>query len=99
MNAYEQMREALESMISYYQTTCRCCMSISPVLHQLAQNARYALSTPPLNCNRFATAEEARLEFQRIRGHKVWADIELWDDMDEVFAFVRWLFAQEGKEA
>lgn len=52
-----------------------------------------ALAVPPRNCDRFATIDEARLEFQKIRGHKVWADIELWDDMDEVGAFARWIFA------
>lgn len=52
-----------------------------------------ALAAPARNCDRFATAEEARKAFQEARGHKVLADVELWDSMDEAGALVRWLFA------
>jgi hypothetical protein len=55
--------------------------------------ARAALSAPARNCDRFATEDEARKAFQEVRGHKVLADVELWDSMDEAGALVRWLFA------
>lgn len=51
------------------------------------------LSAPARNCDRYATLDEARKAFQEARGHKVLADVELWDSMDEAGALVRWLFA------
>ena len=59
---------------------------------------RAGLEAPTRNVDRFATLDEAREAFQKERGHKVWADVELWDSMDEAGAFVRWLFARvEGE--
>lgn len=52
-----------------------------------------ALAAPARNCDRFATLDEARKAFQEARGHKVLADVELWDSMEEAGALVRWLFA------
>lgn len=54
-------------------------------------------STPPRNCERFQTKDAAREAFQKLRGHRVWADVSLWDDRDEIEAFLDWLFAL-GKE-
>ena len=52
-----------------------------------------ALSAPARNCDRFKTLDEAREAFQDLRGHKILADVDLWDSMDEAGALVRWLFA------
>ena len=59
-----------------------------------------ALSAPARNCDRFATAAEATRAFQVSRGHAVYADACLWDDRDEIGAFIDWLFSPaegEGK--
>ena len=54
---------------------------------------RAALAAPARNCDRFHTVDEAREAFQEMRGHRISADVELWDSMDEAGAFARWLFA------
>ena len=59
---------------------------------ELGRVARAAIAAPARNCDRFATFDEARKAFQEARGHKVLADVELWDSMDEAGALVRWLF-------
>lgn len=51
------------------------------------------LAAPARNCYRFKTLDEAREAFQDLRGHKILADVELWDSMDEAGALVRWIFA------
>ena len=56
-----------------------------------------ALAAPPRNCERFQTKDAARDAFQKLRHHRVWADVSLWDDRDEIEAFLDWLFAL-GKE-
>ena len=58
----------------------------------------HALAAPARNCDRFKTLDEAREAFQDLRGHKILADVELWDSMDEAGALVRWLFAPAAKE-
>lgn len=68
--------------------------AVAVICARMSARMDAALSAPARNCERFQTADEARLAFQTVRGHKVWADIELWDDMDEVGAFVCWLFAK-----
>lgn len=64
----------------------------------IAGVARTALAAPPRNCNVFSTKDTAREAFQKLRGHRVLADVSLWDDRDEIEAFLDWLFApyEEG---
>ena len=57
-----------------------------------------ALASPPRNCERFQTKDAAREAFQKLRHHRVWADVSLWDDRDEIEVFLDWLFATVGKE-
>lgn len=64
-----------------------------PGLDRLVEQARAALATPARNCDRFKALDEAREAFQDLRGHKILADVELWDSMDEAGALVRWLFS------
>ena len=64
MNAYEQMREALEQLVDYYQGYCRSCTHIAPVLHALVDNARAALSSKKRNCD-VGTSEEQAGRFKR----------------------------------
>lgn len=82
------MRAALEEQLRYWNSHVRTREE-----EEMRKRTEDALGATLRNCDRFATIDEARLEFQKIRGHKVWADIELWDDMDEVGAFARWIFA------
>lgn len=49
------------------------------------------------NCERFQTKDAAREAFQKLRHHRVLADVSLWDDRDEIESFLDWLFAT-GKE-
>lgn len=65
---------------------------LEPIADQI-ERATAALSAPARNCDRFKTLDEAREAFQDLRGHKILADVELWDSMDEAGALVRWLFA------
>ena len=59
---------------------------------------RAALAAPPRNCDKFDTKDKAREAFQKLRGHCVWADVSLWDNRDEIEAFLDWLFAtKKGK--
>ncbi len=62
-------------------------------VNEIVDVCRAALAAPPRNCDRFKTLDEAREAFQDLRGHKILADVELWDSMDEAGALVRWLFA------
>ena len=57
------------------------------------ENARRVLSAPPRNCDMFQTKDAAREAFQKLRKHRVWADVSLWDDRDEIELFLDWLFA------
>lgn len=52
-----------------------------------------ALGKPPRNCDVFGTKDTTREAFQKLRGHRVWADVSLWDDRDEIEAYLDWLFA------
>ena len=69
---------------------------IEHILHSITL-ARAALATPPRNFERFQTKDAAREAFQKLRGHRVMADVSLWDDRDEIEAFLDWLFGL-GKE-
>lgn len=60
--------------------------------------ARHALAKPPRNCDLFDTKDECREAFQKLRGHCVWADVSLWDNRDEIEAFLDWLFATKKGE-
>ena len=70
-------------------------------VHDREEMARAALDEPARNCDVFATLKDAREAFQKMRGHRVWGDVELWDDRDEIGEFFRWLFAaaEKGGEA
>lgn len=87
------MRKALERCNELF----RCDDDNKSRLCHLARKAdeatQAALSAPARNCDRFKTLDEAREAFQDLRGHKILADVELWDSMDEAGALVRWLFA------
>lgn len=56
--------------------------------------AKSALSAPPRNCDLFDTKDKAREAFQKLRGHRILADVSLWDDRDEIEALFNWLFAK-----
>lgn len=58
------------------------------------EKARRALAEPLRNCDLYATKDEAREAFQNLRGHRVLADVSLWDDRDEIEAMFDWLFAK-----
>jgi len=93
------MREALESIEDDCRVLDRKDMweeegeCYYDALRDIREKARAALSAPVRNCDRFKTLDEAREAFQDLRGHKILADVELWDSMDEAGALVRWLFA------
>lgn len=57
-----------------------------------------ALSAPPRNCDLFDTKDKAREAFQKLRGHRILADVSLWDDRDEIEALFDWLFAKPKGE-
>jgi hypothetical protein len=94
------MRDLLEKIRREYgwgRIGCRTCVSseadVERVSDLFEKQIDAALSAPARNCDRYATLDEARKAFQEARGHKVLADVELWDSMDEAGALVRWLFA------
>lgn len=86
------MRESIETMRRYAMLPQEQ-LSLSLLQRTIHEKCDAALAAPARNCDRFATAEEARVAFQNLRGHKILADVELWDSMDEAGALVRWLFA------
>lgn len=92
------MREALESAHRTLKLVCEHAGEfVQPrlaeeIIHSGAA-VELALAAPARNCDRFKTLDEAREAFQDLRGHKILADVELWDSMDEAGALVRWLFA------
>ena len=99
------MREALEGCVHEMCERCDSYMADNMQTHKpcpgcvIVDKARAALAAPARNCDRFKTLDEAREAFQDLRGHKILADVELWDSMDEAGALVRWLFAPaKGKE-
>lgn len=55
-------------------------------------NREVEISRPLRNCDLFDTKDKAREAFQKLRGHRVLADVFLWDDRDEIEAFLDWLF-------
>ena len=83
--ALVEARKVIKSMGGYWAT------ETLPIIDA-------ALASPQRNCERFQTKDAAREAFQILRGHRVWADVSLWDDRDEIEAFLDWLFAigQEG---
>lgn len=93
------LREALEGCMHEMCERCDSYMADNIQMHRpcpgcvIVDKARDALSAPARNCDRFKTLDEAREAFQDLRGHKILADVELWDSMDEAGALVRWLFA------
>ncbi|MCR5838355.1 MAG: hypothetical protein K6G94_01815 [Kiritimatiellae bacterium] len=57
------------------------------------------LEIPLRNCDTYGTKDEAREAFQKLRGHRVMADVSLWDDRDEIERLFDWLFAEAKKGA
>ena len=101
----DAMREALERIVEWADRYVgRLCFhgpspemdgwrTASHAANDALALARVAIDAPARNCDRFKTLDEAREAFQDLRGHKILADVELWDSMDEAGALVRWLFA------
>ena len=101
------LREALVKIekLNHYDLSCvrseKSRRAMDAKILDIELTIRAAIAAPARNADRFKTLDEAREAFQDLRGHKILADVELWDSMDEAGALVRWLFApaQEGKEA
>ena len=85
------MREALEDSQSLLESFSRGDYG-AQVREQMRDN-RVALSAPPRNCDLFDTKDKSREAFQKLRGHRVFADVSLWDNRDEIELFLDWLFA------
>lgn len=64
----------------------------------IKSKSRAALYAPPRNCDLFDTKDKAREAFQKLRGHRILADVSLWDDRDEIEALFDWLFAKPKGE-
>lgn len=100
-----KLREALCEILSYIESFHKYITpgkgkkltALFAVADTIRGKARAALAEPPRNCERFQTKDAAREAFQKLRGHRVMADVSLWDDRDEIEAFLDWLFAL-GKE-
>ena len=92
-----KLREALSKSCAYSAVVLNAGMFNRVYLEALLNMAKAALAAPVRNCNMFQTKDAAREAFQKLRGHRVWADVSLWDDRDEIEAFLDWLFAL-GKE-
>lgn len=88
------MREALEEALAYCESDQKSGIAYSDN-DVLVPMLRAALAAPARNCDRFARAAEATRAFQVSRGHAVLADACLWDDRDEIGAFIEWLFEPE----
>lgn len=91
------MRKALESVRNWcinrlvnapYQVTVEGILSFVNV----------GLSVHPRNCDLFDTKDKAREAFQKLRGHRILADVSLWDDRDEIEALFDWLFSKPKGE-
>jgi len=102
-----ELREALEPWIAFAEWLLenagkdglgKAIQENGPIIRQRLEELRDALAAPPRNCNVFSTKDTAREAFQKLRGHRVLADVSLWDDRDEIEAFLDWLFApyEEG---
>lgn len=61
-------------------------------------NKEAEIGRPLRNCDLFDTKDKAREAFQKLRGHRVLADVSLWDDRDEIEAFFDWLFEEVEKK-
>ena len=89
-----KIREALEWVDRFFSYDGSGTSTDAATLAiEASTKTREALAAPARNCDRFKTLDEAREAFQDLRGHKILADVELWDSMDEAGALVRWLFA------
>ena len=88
----QKMRKALEKIVELTAP----CEGVPSIELQVQAEALDAISAPPRNCDRFQTKDAAREAFQKLRKHRVWADVSLWDDRDEIELFLDWLFANEG---
>lgn len=64
-----------------------------PIIRQRLEELRAALAKPPRNCDVFGTKDATREAFQKLRRHRVFADVSLWDSRDEIEAFLDWSFA------
>ncbi len=91
-----KMREALEAVNSAFDDALICTdyqMTEAEMdrLEDVRRKIKDALSTPPRNCDRCATKDEAIGAFLASRGathRRIWSD-----ECDE---FIAWLFAPEG---
>ena len=92
-----KLREALKDIGRIVEQIRLLYSDYPSETHEIARKANAALASPQRNCERFQTKDAAREAFQILRGHRVWADVSLWDDRDEIEAFLDWLFAI-GKE-
>lgn len=94
-----KLREALDLVDEGFTEGCLDAPGDCPTKHDLhrvsviREKVKSALAAPPRNCERFQTKDAAREAFQKLRHHRVWADVSLWDDRDEIEAFLDWLFA------
>ena len=92
------MREALRAALDLIFDMQNADRSpLSNQAYAVRRKIKAALASPLRNCERFQTKDAAKEAFQKLRGHRVWADVSLWDDRDEIEAFLDWLFAT-GKE-
>ena len=90
-----KLREAIEAVLlafNYGESTIVNQLPFSKLLPMLRKCIE-ALAGPSRNCDKFDTKDTAREAFQKLRGHRVLADVSLWDDRDEIEAFLDWLFA------
>lgn len=92
------MREALKQAMRVLH-----CSIVAEILngedaHEALNAVTTALSAPPRNCDLFDTKDKAREAFQKLRGHRILADVSLWDDRDEIEALFDWLFAKPKGE-
>lgn len=91
---YAAMREALKATLDLFWDFHNANRSPqSNQAYAVIRKIKAALAAPPRNCERFQTKDAAREAFQKLRHHRVWADVSLWDDRDEIEAFLDWLFA------
>ena len=98
------MREALEKVMFYlphflqYMRLHREEAEAGGYYERILEVVNAALSSPPRNCDLFDTKDKAREAFQKLRGHRILADVSLWDDRDEIEALFDWLFAKPKGE-
>lgn len=86
------MREAMGNVLDYIDKWLEEGSMEYWQYSQLFDICDAAIAKPPRNCDMFDTKNKSREAFQKLRGHRVWADVSLWDDRDEIEAYLDWLF-------